>query len=104
MAEIIDNHIRIEHLWICDQAVLCETIVVIPRLHVSNQLVGRNIDESYFSVVFYHFPYLVLAESQHHIEHGIHGEIGADVIATVEVVHGDRTNSHHHDALEHSLE
>ena len=104
MAEIIDNHIRIEHLGVCNQTVLREAIVVIPRLHVGNQLVGRNLDESYFSVVFYHFPYLVLAESQHHVEHGVHGEIGADVIATVEVVHGDRTYSHHHDALEHSLE
>ena len=30
--------------------------------------------------------FLHLAESQHHVEHGVHGEIGADVIATVEVV------------------
>ena len=80
-AKIIDNHIVVEHRWVNTKALLGKTIVVVPRLHVGNKLICRQLYQPQFTIILYHLSQFQFAESQHHIKSRIHRDIRGNIIA-----------------------
>ena len=103
---IIAHHVAVEHLWISGKTLSCETVVVVPRFHVGDDVVLGLVlaDGSHLLIVADHLAHLLFREAEHLIEAGIETHVQCDVVATGEIVERNGRDAKHDDAVEHRLE
>ena len=106
LTHVIANHIAVEHAGLDSKTVIGEAVVVVPRLHVRDDVVlslvltyGPNL-----FVVADHLPHLFLREAEHLVEAGVKTHVQRDVVTTREIVECNRRDTKHDDAVEHRLE
>ncbi len=106
LTHVVANHVAVEHTWFHTEAVIGEAVVVVPRLHVSDDVVLSLVvtDSSHLFIIADHLSDLRLREAQHLVEASVEAHVQRDVVATRKVVKRDRRHAEHDDTVKHRLE
>ena len=106
VAEIVEHHVAIKHSDTLIQCFFCKAIVVVPRLHILDDgfhiAICRN--ASHLLIISEHLDYILGREAQHLVELWLYGDIPSHIIPTCYIIKCNRTDTHHEDTLEVSLE
>jgi len=91
LTHIVTYHVAVEHAGLDTVAVIGKAIVVVPRLHVSDDVVFGLVltDRSHLFIISDHLPHFFLREAEHLVEASIKAHIQCNIVATGEVVEGD---------------